>query len=163
MRTVCAKLTVLLVAAAPTSLHAQMPQIDAQQRAAVMAAASQQAKPAEFVLQHRTDLSLTERQVASLEVLAEAQRDSARVRQARTVERMRTNPENPALAAAVSWSGPVDEAAVREALCRQSSTQVEFMMGMAWDRRAVAGVLTPDQVSQLPRLQIGDMIKARRP
>lgn len=152
--------TVLIGVTVPFPMLAQAPQLDPQQRAAMQESAMQQNKPAEFVLQHRTDLSLTEQQVAKLEVLAEAQRDSARVRQTRVVERMRTNPPSRAFVAAVGWSGSVDEAELREALCQQSATQVEMMLGIARDRQAVASVLTPVQVEQLPRLQTGDMMKA---
>lgn len=38
------------------------------------------------------------------------------------------------------------------------------MLGLALERRAVASVLTPTQVAQLPRLQTDDLMKAlRRP
>jgi hypothetical protein len=151
--------TVLVSVAVPPSLLSQVTQLDSQQRAAMQAQAEQQIRPAEFVLQHRTDLALTAPQVATLEALAVVQRDSARARQTRAVDRMRTSSTNPALAAAVSWSGPLDEAAVREALCQQSAFQVEIMLGLASDRRAVASVLTPVQVAQLPRIQTDDLMK----
>ncbi len=152
--------TVLIGVTVPFPMLAQAPQLDPQRRAALQESAMQQNKPAEFVLQHRTDLSLTEQQVATLEVLAEAQRDSARVRQTRMTERMRTNPPRSAIVAAAGWSGSVDEAELREALCEQSAAQMDLLLGVAQDRRAVASVLTAVQVEQLPRLQTGDMMKA---
>ncbi len=156
--------TLLVGVVVPTPLLSQVTPPDAPQRAAMQAQAEQQLRPAEFVLQHRTDLALTAPQVATLEALAIVQRDSARVRQARIVDRMRTNATSSALAAAVSWSGPVDEAAVRDALCQQSSVQLEITLGLAADRRAVASALTPDQVARLPRIQSDDLMKAlKRP
>lgn len=156
--------TVLAGVAVPPPLLSQGPPLDPQQRAAMQAQAEQQTRPAEFVLLHRTDLELTASQVATLETLALVQRDSARARQARAVDRMRTTSTNSALAAAVSWDGPVDEAAVRDALCQQSAVQVEVMLGLAADRRAVASVLTPVQVARLPRIQSDDLMKAwKRP
>ena len=152
--------TMLMGVAMPSPLLAQATQPDPQQIADMQARAAQQMKPAEFVLQYRTDLGLTAPQVAALELLAVAQRDSARARQAHAVDRMRANSTNPALAAAVSWSGPVDEAALRDAMCRQSAAQSESMLGLAADRRAVASVLTPGQVAQLPRIQADDLMKA---
>lgn len=155
--------TLLVGGAVPTPLLCQV-EVDPQQRAAMQAQAEQQTKPAEFVLQHRADLDLTAPQIAALETLVVAQRDSARARQARMADRMRTRSTNPALAAAVGWTGPVDEAAVRDALCQQSAFQVEVMLGLAADRRSVASVLTPVQVAQLPRIQMDDLMKAvKRP
>lgn len=164
MRISCVLLTLFVGAVAPLPLHAQATPMDLSQLAAMQASAMQQNKPAEFVLQHRIDLGLAASQVTALEVLVVAQRDSARTRLARMADRMRANPVNAALVAAVGWSGPVDDAAVRDALCQQSAAQLELILGLAWDRRAVASVLTPTQVAQLPRIQADELTKAiRRP
>ena len=79
--------TMLMGVAMPSPLLAQATQPDPQQIADMQARAAQQMKPAEFVLQYRTDLGLTAPQVAALELLAVAQRDSARARQARARDR----------------------------------------------------------------------------
>lgn len=161
MRILSVLFTVLLCIAVPFPVAAQVT-LDPEQQAAMQAAAMQQSRPAEFVLTHRTELGLTAPQVATLETLVVAQRDSARARQMRAMERIRTYAANPALAAAVSWSGPVDAAALRDAMCQQTTSQVEVVLGIASDRRVVASVLTPAQVAQLPRMQSEDMQKAMR-
>ena len=144
------------------TLHAQVPQLDPMQRAAMQEVAGQINRPAEFVLQHRDDLALTGAQVAAVQALVLAQRDSAQARQRRTVNKMRANATGTVMSAIVQWTGPVDEASVRETLCQQSASQVDVMLGLALDRRAVAAVLTTDQVGQLMRLQTGDLLKAIR-
>ena len=146
--------------AMPCAARAQVPALDSTQRAAMLATATQMNKPAEFVLQHRTELALTAPQVSTLETLVAALRDSATVRQARGVHRLQANPPGAAMMATMAWSGPVDESALREELCRQSANQVDMLLGLAQDRRAVAAVLTPAQVAQLPQLQTSDLLSA---
>ena len=146
--------------AVPCAVRAQVPTLDSARRAAMLASAMQMNKPAEFVLQHRTELALTAPQVSTLETLVAALRDSATVRQARGVHRLQANPPGAAMMAAMTWSGPVDESALREELCRQSANQVGTLLGLAQDRRAVAAVLTPAQVAQLPQLQTSDLLSA---
>ena len=77
---------------------------------------------------------------------------------------MQAAPPSSGMLAAAGWSGEVDEAALRTALCQQSTNQVELLLGLAWDRRAVAAVLTNAQVTRLPELQMGDVMRAiKRP
>jgi len=100
----------------------------------------------------------------ALFALAVVQRDSTSAREARLVTRMQSTMSSPAMIALGSWTGLIDEPLLRDALCQQSTMQLDLMLGFAWDRRAVAALLTPAQVSQLPQLQISDMMKAvRRP
>ncbi len=144
----------------PAALHAQVPTLDAAQRVVLQDRVMELNRPAEFVLRYRADLALTAPQVARLETMASAQRDSAVVRQARMVEQMRTASTNSALASATSWGGPIDEPGLRDALCQQSAAQMAILLGIAWDRRAVAAVLTPAQVAQLPAIQQAAMLEA---
>jgi hypothetical protein len=152
--------TVLVSIALPSMLNAQVAPLDSQQRAAVQATAQMMTKPAEFVLQHRTELELSAIQVARLEQLASAQRDSIPARSDRMMMQARSVAGSSAMAAVAGWTGPVDEQALREALCRQSAVQLESLLGIARDRRAVADLLTASQLAQLPRLQADEMIKA---
>jgi|GEM_PF-3076516 len=158
-------LVATVVAAVATPLFAQVtPPVAtpvATPRAGMQESAALQSKAAEFVLQHRAELTLTADQIAKLEVLALAQQDSARERFVRSAERMRASPAIMAFAqTSNSWTGAVDEAAMRDGLCQLSVAQAETMIGIARDRRAVAEVLTPAQIAQLLPLQIGDMKKA---
>jgi TonB family protein len=63
----------------------------------------------------------------------------------------------------LSWTGPVNEQAIRDAACDQSLRQAEVMINMAHDRRAVAAVLTPAQVAALPRLEGLEMMRGMPP
>lgn len=151
--------------AAPLSVAAQsqLPP-DSAQLAAFSAAAAQANKPAAFVLQHRTELELTPPQVAALEALAQAQRDSAVARQARYVNLMLGTPPSAAMVAAGSWTGEIDESALRDALCQQSANTVDFVLGLARDRRATAALLTAIQAARLSDLQLSDLFTAiKRP
>jgi hypothetical protein len=165
MRILTSATAALLCAIIPITARAQArPQLDSGQMAALMASAAQMNKPAAFVLLHRADLALTAEQVSSLEALVVAQRDSTVARQSRLVSLTQSNPPSSAMVAAGSWSGELDERALREALCQSSANQAELLLGLARDRRATAAVLTPAQVAQLPALQANDMMKAiKRP
>jgi Spy/CpxP family protein refolding chaperone len=157
-------LTLLVGVLAPCAARAQAAPIDSAQIMAVMGASMVLNRPAEFVLHHRSDLALTDKQVAALEALILAQRDSAGARQLRMMTRSLEAPLGDATHAAVAWTGPIDESALQEELCRQSKIRMESMLETARDRRAVAALLTPEQVAQLPGLQSADMMKAvRRP
>jgi hypothetical protein len=152
---------VLLAVAMPMTARAQASTpLDSGRIAAMMASAMQMNRPAGFILQHRVDLSLSTVQVSRLEALVVAQRDSMVARQARLAARMQANPPSSAMLAAASWTGEVDERALRDALCQSSANQAELMLGLARDRRAAAAVLTPAQAARLPQLQAGDMLKA---
>ena len=160
MRILATAVAVLAGGALPLPVRAQVSAVlDSAHVAAMMANALQMNKPAAFVLQHRSELTLSAAQVSTLEALVGAQRDSASVRQARIIRQMLVNPPSSALVAAAGWSGDIDEAALRAAACRQSATQVELMLAAVGDRRAVAAVLTPAQVAQLPQLQTDAMLK----
>lgn len=137
--------------------------LDSAQQAAMRAAAMQINKPAEFVLLLRADLGLTTAQVAALEPLVLAQRDSAAARQARVVSRTLANYSSGALLVAGSWTGEIDESALRDAMCQQGIGSLDVMLGLARDRRAVAALLTAEQVEQLPLLQAFYLTNARRP
>lgn len=131
---------------------------DSAQYAAMLAQAMSMNQPAAFILRHRDDLRLTTSQVAALQSLALAERDSARVRQARLASRMQATPPSAAMVAMGSWTGALDEAAIRDALCQQSILQSDFVLGLARDRRAAAALLTTDQSAKLMSLQMNDMV-----
>ncbi|MDP1861936.1 MAG: Spy/CpxP family protein refolding chaperone [Gemmatimonadaceae bacterium] len=162
-----AMLVVGLVAglAVPLVVRAQSQFVlDSAQQAASMEVARKSSKPAAFVLQHRAELELTPVQVAALEALAQAQRDSATVRQARLVSQMQANPPSAVMVAVGGWTGEIDESALRDVLCQQSANSMDVVLGLARDRRATAALLTAAQVAQLPGLQIGDYMTAiKRP
>lgn len=149
----------------PLAVRAQsQPPPDSAQLVAILAVATQANKPAAFVLQHRAALELTPTQVAALEALVQAQRDSAAARQARYTGRMKANPPSAALLATGNWTGEIDESALRDGLCRQSANTVDVLLGIARDRRATAALLTAAQAAQLPGLYTGDVVTAiRRP
>jgi hypothetical protein len=131
---------------------------DSTQQAAMMAVSMQANKPAAFVLQHRAELELTPAQVAALEALALAQRDSTVARQARYTSRVQANPPSAVFVAMGSWTGEIDESALRDGLCQQSANTVDVILGLARDRRATAALLTAAQAAQLPGLQRGDLM-----
>jgi hypothetical protein len=151
---------VFVLVAAPRVAHAQVPPLDSVQRAAMIASAEQVSKSAAFVLQHRTELALSATQLSALEGLAAAQRDSVAVRQARLVRQMQANTATTAMLDAMSWTGTVDEAGLREAACQQSTVLAEILLALVRDRRAAAALLTATQVALLPQLQMDDMLKA---
>jgi hypothetical protein len=161
MRLLASVTVLLLGVASPPSILAQGgAALDSVQRIAMMATSLQMSKPANFVLQHRAELALSAAQVSTLEALAVAQADSMVARQARLVLQMRANPPGSAMLAASSWTGEVDERALRDALCQRSGSQAETMLALARDRRAAAAVLTPEQTARLPQLQTDDLLKA---
>lgn len=150
---------------APLAVRAQsqLPP-DSVQLAAVLAVAMQSNKPAAFVLRHRAALELTPTQVAALEALVQAQRDSAAARQERYASRTKANPPSALAVAMGGWTGEIDESALRDGLCRQSANTVDLMLGIARDRRTTAALLTAVQVAQLDGLQTLDFMTAiKRP
>ena len=155
-------LPALLAVLVPSLLHSQAPALTPERQAAMMEAGRLISTPAEFVLHHRQALALTGEQVASLEHLAAALRDSSAVRMALHVRVAQQNATAPGLTTALSWTGPIDDAAIRETFRAQSALQAEIMIAGARDRRAVAALLTPEQREQLPDLQMAEMLKAAR-
>lgn len=131
------------------------------QMGAMAAYARRLLHPAEWVLESKAELALTPDQVKQLEQLVLAQRDSAAARQARM---SMTSVVVRAYGQAVtSWTGTVDEQAIRDGACEQSRSQAEAMIGMIRDRHAVGAVLTDAQRSQLATLQMRQMLKASAP
>ncbi|CAN5893326.1 hypothetical protein BH11GEM1_BH11GEM1_05220 [soil metagenome] len=116
--------------------------------------------PAQFVLGHRTELGLTPEQVPFLESLVRAQADSMKVRVQRRMSL--TPPPSRAATGFMSWSGPIDESAIREAARLASDGQAQVLIDIAKDRHVVGAVLTADQLSMLPRLESADMMKSMR-
>lgn len=157
-------LTIPLVLALiiPATVHAQPPAISPEQQTAMLQAGRLINAPAEFVLQHRQELALTDAQAASIQTLAAALRDSATARTARRMRESQKVAPTPALASAMNWTGPIDEAAIRDAMRRQSTQQADIVIGSARDRRAVGALLTPEQRAKLPQLQMAEMSKAMR-
>lgn len=152
-----------------TALSAQTPATkpvtpDSAQIMAMMANSMRLMKPAQFVLDHKTDLSLTPEQVSFLEFLVIAQRDSASARQTRQMTQMREGAKRSpsSTVTAMAWTGTVDEQAIKDGACQQSAMQAEIMINMARDRHAVGAILTPSQIAQMPMVEAGDMMKAMK-
>ena len=156
----CAVCVGMLASVSVSAQGITMP--DSAMRASMSTAAMKLNQPADFVLGHRDDLALSTEQVSKLNALARAMRDSAGVRQARMMSRMRDQKPTPATVAVGGWSGSIDEKALREEMCRSSANTVELVLALAHDRRAVAALLTPEQVKKLPQIQTADMMKAMK-
>lgn len=143
------------------SRRSMMP--DSAQMGMLMARALRQLQPAQFVLDHRAELSLTPEQVPFLESLVLAQVDSGRVRNARrlaTALAVARNPVAVRAGGAMTWTGAIDETAIREMSRAQAEQSAEIQIDMAHDRHAVGAVLTPSQVSMLSRIEAFDMMSA---
>lgn len=137
----------------------QMP--DSAQMSAAMAMSARMRSPARFALSMQKEIGLSAQQVAALEVLVRAQSDSESVRVLRMMQQMETTTRGKSPTAAMdgiaTWTGPVDEAAIRAAACEQSKAQAEILIGMIRDRHAVGELLTTTQQEALDRLQ-GEMM-----
>lgn len=133
----------------------QMP--DSAQMSAAMAMSARMRSPARFALSMQKEIGLSAQQVAALEVLVRAQSDSESVRVLRMMQQLQTTPRGKSPMAAMegiaTWTGPVDEAAIRAAACEQSKAQAEILIGMIRDRHAVGELLTTTQQEELDRLQ----------
>lgn len=133
----------------------QMP--DSAQMSAAMAMSARMRSPARFALSMQKEIGLSAQQVAALEVLVRAQSDSESVRVLRMMQQRQTTPRGKSPMAAMegiaTWTGPVDEAAIRAAACEQSKAQAEILIGMIRDRHAVGELLTTTQQEELDRLQ----------
>ena len=138
---------------APTRVPA-MP--DSAQMVAAMTNSMRMLKPAQFLLDHKDDLALTPEQVPFLETLVGAVADSAPVRQERlrvlmkAAEAKRGNGA-PTTMGWMTWSGTLDEQAIRDGACEQSVMQAETLINITRDRHAAGAVLTPSQLARLPR------------
>jgi hypothetical protein len=130
---------------------------DSAHLAAAMAASQRMRSPASFALANRSELLLTPEQVSYLEALVKAEADSQGVRTKRMMDRLQEAAHATDLGPmreAMRWTGPVDEAAIRAAVCEQSKAQADLMIGMIQDRHAVGGVLTEPQQAMMDRLQV---------
>jgi len=106
-----------LVARAQAAPSRSLTMPDSAQMSALMARAMRRLQPAQFVLDHRAELALTPEQVPFLESLALAQADSMRVRNERrgaAAVAAARNAQSSRAAAAMSWTGPVDEAVLAQ-------------------------------------------------
>ncbi len=155
-------LPIVLIALTPRVSHAQPPVLFSERQAAILESGRLLNTPAEFVLQHRKELALTDTQVTALERLASALRDSSTARTAIRVQQSLQSSENPDLSAAMEWTGPINESAIRDAMRVQSVIQADIMVAGARDRRLVGALLTPEQRAQLPELQMWELMKAAR-
>ena len=63
----------------------------------------------------------------------------------------------------MSWTGPVDESAIRTAMCEQSRASADMLIGMMRDRHALGVLLTPDQQHRFDALQGEMMVRAMKP
>lgn len=145
------------IAAAPDSAH----------MVAMMSAAQRLRSPAGFALSVQRELSLSSQQVAALEVLVRAESDSQRTRMFRMMQQMRAvSPDKSVqagMASSLTWTGPIDEAAIRASACEQSKMQAEILIGMIRDRHAVGELLTTTQQKELDRIQAELMAGTRIP
>ena len=155
-------LSVLLLVFVPRITRAQQPVLSPERQAAVLEAGRLLNDPVQFVLQHRQELALTETQVASLEKLGLALRDSTSARTARRLQQAQETAKQPGLVNVMEWTGPIDESAIREAMRQQSAMQADIMIASARDRRAVGALLSAEQRAQMPQLQMSEMMKAAR-
>lgn len=162
MRNLLVVPAVLILTMAPHALGAQQVQLTAKQQQAVMEAGRRISTPVEFVLLHRKELRLTPAQIASVEKLGVALRDSSAARQGRMAREGVLLMSAPAMRGVAGWDGVVDEAGIRTVMAKQSEFQAAQMIAMAKDRRAVAALLTPEQRAQLPQLQNAEMLNAAR-
>lgn len=132
----------------------QMP--DSAQMSAAMAMSARMRSPARFALSMQKEIGLSAQQVAALEVLVRAQADSESARVVRMMQQLQTargTSPTAAMAEISTWTGPVDETAIRAAACEQSKAQAEILIGMIRDRHAVGELLTTTQQDELDRLQ----------
>ncbi len=128
--------------------------------AAVLSSGMRMLVPAQFVLDHRAELQLAPVQVSAVESLVRAQTDSIKVRIERRMNL--TPPPSRAQTGFISWSGAIDESAIRESARLPSEGQAQMLIDIARDRHVVAAVLTADQLAKLPRLESADMMKSMR-
>ena len=128
---------------------------DSAQMAATAAMSIRMQSPATLALTVKQELGLSPEQVQAIEARAQAEVDSGRVRYGRLMELARQNRQNKQgpMAAGMSWTGPIDEAAIRSAVCEQAQAQADMVIGLMRDRHALGALLTPDQRRQFEGLQ----------
>ena len=134
---------------------------DSAQMTAVMGRAMRRLQPAQFVLDHRAELMLTPEQLPFVESLVLAQVDSTRVRTERRFAMARAATHDSLAARAgsmMTWTGTIDEAAIRESARRAADQSAEYQVDIARDRHAVGAVLTSSQLSMLDRIEASDMM-----
>ena len=133
---------------------------DSAQMSAMMGRALRRMQPAQFVLDHRVELALTPEQIPYLESLVLAEVDSARVRTARrmaTIVAEAPTRDAARASANMSWTGVIDESAIREMSRQQAEQSAQVQIDLARDRHAVGAVLTPTQVATLSKIEATEM------
>ncbi|MEP6732720.1 MAG: hypothetical protein ABJE10_18900 [bacterium] len=138
--------------------------LDTAQRATMMVNALKWQFPAEFVLEHGAEFSLTPEQTGLIQHLVVAEHDSATARQATIFARARavaasSDSHLAAIQLLSSWTGPVDDAAIRAAICEQATSQADFTIGVIRDRHAVADVLTQAQRALLSEIETNALMR----
>jgi len=128
---------------------------------AAMAASLRMRSPASFALSRKSELMLSAEQVAAVEARVPLELDSLRARTERLMLAMRKTTTSSAMTLQ-SWTGPIDEAAIRAASCAQSQMQTDLAIGMLRDRHALGELLTPAQREAFDRLQSEAMMEALR-
>jgi hypothetical protein len=165
LKPILARLLILLGFAAP--LTAQVfPQADPAKMAALAANSQRTLKPASFALSHKTELSLTDKQVQQLELLAKAQDDSAAVREFRRSAQVSQMMEKHLLdnnELQTGWNGPVNESQLRENACEQAKMAADAMVNLYRDRQAAGKFLTGKQITLLVEIEMSDMMRILRP
>jgi hypothetical protein len=138
---------------------------DSAQQMSAMAASMAMRSPASFALSRKQELGLSPEQVAAVEALVPIEADSMRARTGRMMESFAAAARKQPGGAArmVSWTDPIDEAALRAAACEQSRSQADLQIGLIRDRHALGVLLTPDQQHQFDRLQSEMMARALQP
>ncbi|CAN5814409.1 hypothetical protein BH11GEM2_BH11GEM2_28150 [soil metagenome] len=139
--------------------------LDSAQMSGMMGSAMRRMQPAQFVLDHRTELALSPEQVPFMESLVLAHADSTRVRSARRMAIARTAARDPLAARAggvMAWTGAIDEGAIREASRQQAEQAAQYQIDVARDRHAVGALLTPSQLSMIARIEASEMMSGIR-
>ena len=128
----------------------------------MMGPALRRMRPAQFALDHRGELALTPEQIPFLESLALAQIDSERVRTQRRTASFSAAAKTGVSSSIdpMSWTGAIDEDAIRATARQQAEQSTELMIQMAHDRHAVGAVLTPAQVMILRQMETNDLMRA---
>jgi hypothetical protein len=142
------------------------PQADPVKMAALAANSQRTMRPASFVLSHKTELALTAKQVAQLDLLVRVEDDSAAVRSfrlealmARIMEKRQADNST----RQIGWDGPVDESRLRSEACEQAGIASEAMINLYRDRQAVGKILTGNQVNLAVELEMSDVIRILKP
>jgi hypothetical protein len=130
-------------------------------------ATSTRTSPARLALMMKEELGLNPKQVTAIEALVPIEADSIRARLERLTKVVRQNAPSArnkggAIAAGLSWTGPIDEAAIRAAACEQAREQADMLIGRMRDRRALGAVLTTTQQRQFDRSQGEAMMRVLR-